>query len=69
MEDLERFAGRILRAAHPDDPMTPYEAGYDCGMRGPNERNCHFSFFSNPVSAAAWQHGKADARRAREERS
>lgn len=38
-----------------------YLAGYSCAMTGPNEKNCHFSWFSTPEKTAHWEQGKRDA--------
>lgn len=40
-----------------------YDAGYDCGQNGPNEKNCHFGLFATPQMTKAWERGKADAER------
>jgi len=38
-----------------------FKAGYDAEMNGANTTNCHFSLFSNPQFAAAWENGKKQA--------
>jgi hypothetical protein len=38
-----------------------YEAGYDCGMSGPNTKNCFYGFFSAPEKTAEWERGKFKA--------
>lgn len=38
---------------------SPYEAGIDCAMNGPNEDNCHFGWFSTPERRDEWERGKA----------
>lgn len=38
-----------------------FEKGYDCGMNGPNNENCHFGIFANPEMTKAWEHGKSVA--------
>lgn len=43
--------------------MSPYEAGYDCGINGAGKRNCHFSFFGSIESMKEWERGKHDADR------
>lgn len=32
--------------------------GYDFGLHGANETNCHFSLFSSPELTKAWEEGK-----------
>ena len=54
---------RSLFDAHPE-PATlddAYRAGYDCGISGPNNTNCHFRLFARPDLTAAWERGKAAA--------
>lgn len=38
-----------------------YQAGFDCGMNGPNESNGHFSLFASEKSMHDWEAGKHDA--------
>lgn len=38
-----------------------YDGGYDCGLYGPNEKNCHCRFFDVDENRAAWEEGKFDA--------
>lgn len=38
-----------------------YDKGYDCGVNGANEDNCHFAIFSTPENTKAWEEGKRDA--------
>ena len=38
-----------------------YRAGFDCGINGANEENCHFSLFSTPERTKEWEKGKKDA--------
>ena len=46
--------------------ITPYRAGLECGLYGPNETNCHFSLFSTREKTTDWERGKkaGEARRA-----
>jgi len=37
-----------------------YKAGKDCGLNGPNETNCHFSFFSEQHHTDDWTAGKKE---------
>lgn len=38
-----------------------FSMGYDCGLHGSNENNCHFSIFSSRVNTRAWEDGKKTA--------
>lgn len=49
------------------DRLRAYNAGFDCGFNGSNERNCHFTYFSDPSKTKEWERGKADAERQREQ--
>lgn len=63
MSHLKMFAD----LARPKLPFaTAYEAGYNCGVRGPNTDNCHFGFFGSPASTKEWERGKAAGDRDRE---
>lgn len=35
--------------------------GYDCGKRGPNAENSHYTFFCTPAWTRAWELGKKRA--------
>ena len=43
------------------EEKTPYDLGWDCGMNGANDDNCHFSIFSTPENTKQWETGKRDA--------
>lgn len=45
-----------------------YEMGFNCGLYGPNEENCHFSIFSSPRNTRAWEDGKRAAERLKDTR-
>lgn len=49
-----------VNVGKPMDIIT-FQAGYDCGKNGPNQNNCHFSWFSTPEQTKAWEAGKAKA--------
>ena len=36
---------------------TSYDAGFDCGRRGPNASNCDHRFFLTRADADEWQRG------------
>ncbi len=38
-----------------------YKMGFDCGVNGPNQTNCHFTIFCCPENTRAWEAGKRDA--------
>lgn len=40
-----------------------YDAGYDCGIHGPNPQNCHFRHFAKATMTALWELGKRDGER------
>jgi hypothetical protein len=35
-----------------------FEAGRDCGLNGPNEKNCDFRLFCTPEHTSAWENGR-----------
>lgn len=45
-----------------------YQAGLDCGLHGPNERNCHFGLFCTPAHTREWERGKREGERIRKRR-
>lgn len=48
---------RLIRALRSDAPLTPYDAGYDAALKGPNERNCHLLFFNTEKRTSEWDRG------------
>ncbi len=38
-----------------------YMGGYDFGVNGGTDKNCHPMFFSSAEKTKAWEEGKADA--------
>jgi ribosome modulation factor len=44
-----------------------YQAGYDAGMNGANETNCHFKHFSTQQKMKEWQRGNDDAKKGKKE--
>jgi len=46
-----------------------YEAGYDCGLHGPNATNCDYRWFSTREDTREWERGKAEAEREKPRRS
>lgn len=56
LNDLDRI--RVL-IRQPQPSWTAYDAGYDCGVNGASERNCHISFFGSRASTKEWERGKA----------
>lgn len=50
---------KIIKATIAHTTKSPYERGFDAGVNGPNERNCHFSIFRTPENTKAWERGKA----------
>ncbi len=52
---------RVMKAIkQPAEFRDAYSAGYDCGMYGPNTRNCHFGWFRTPEMTKDWERGKKD---------
>lgn len=43
------------------DFKTAYDAGYDCGLHGANNFNCHFKWFRTKESMQEWERGKNSA--------
>ena len=44
-----------------DETSKEYRAGFDCGINGANEENCHFALFASPEQTKEWERGKKDA--------
>ncbi len=42
-----------------------YSRGYDYGLNGANEENCHFSIFSSVENTKEWERGNADGKQER----
>lgn len=47
-----------LRRGDFDELHYAYSMGRDCGLKGPNETNCHFSIFSRREFTDEWERGK-----------
>ena len=43
------------------DKEYAYKMGYDCGKRGANLKNCHFTIFSQEEFTKSWEEGKRKA--------
>ena len=56
--DLEKL---FVSLRELDKFASPYEAGIDCALYGPNEDNCHFGWFSTPERRDEWERGKRGA--------
>jgi hypothetical protein len=65
VDQIERLIERAN--GKPTEFREPYMAGYDCGLNGANEKNCHFGWFATQAHTTAWEHGKADGERDRGE--
>ncbi len=58
---MKELLDRALRAFEtPNSFRDAYSAGYDCGMYGPNDRNCDFRWFKDPKMTKDWESGKAN---------
>ncbi len=57
IEQLKKF---LDRSKPPEEFREPYMAGRDCGLYGPDDKNCHFGWFSTQARTTAWERGKAD---------
>lgn len=44
-----------------------YDMGTDCEMNGATEENCHFTLFSSHAKMKAWEQGKKDAKKQKEQ--
>lgn len=42
-----------------------YKMGFDCAVNGSNTINCHFSLFSARENTKAWEEGKRDGAKAK----
>ncbi len=61
----ESFGNLMREADAARKKMTPYEAGHDCGLMGPDQFNCHFGFFATPEQTREWERGKTDGERSK----
>lgn len=43
-----------------EEASKEYLAGYDAGLNGPNEVNCHFGLFSTLERTKEWERGNKD---------
>lgn len=57
LEYLQQFIKDIATS----NEKICYAMGYDCGMNGADEKNCHFSLFSSIENTRAWEAGKKQA--------
>jgi ribosome modulation factor len=51
----------LVREMPTRNEKIAYAIGYDCGMNGADEKNCHFSIFSSQENTKAWEAGKKQA--------
>lgn len=58
MRYVERRLREIRMAPFQRAFATPYEAGMDCALSGPNPGNCHFTYFATPEMTAEWTRGR-----------
>lgn len=40
-----------------EEIKTPYEAGRDAKLNGPNTKNCSFKWFATPEMTKEWERG------------
>lgn len=58
MSEFERFLAQMAGAARAQRQFkTPYEAGVDARVNGPNPANCHFCWFACKEDTAEWERG------------
>jgi hypothetical protein len=57
LNELQQF----IQASHPKSIEYSFNMGYDCGIHGANETNCHFSIFFSKEATHAWELGKYKA--------
>lgn len=58
---MNELLNRILKLHEtPASFRDAYSAGYDCGMYGPNDRNCDFRWFKSVEMTKDWERGKKD---------
>ena len=50
-----------------NDAVDAYEQGYNCGLNGANIINCHYGLFSCPEKTKAWEDGKRDGEKEKQE--
>lgn len=55
-----KIISTIINIPKPDESAC-FNAGYDCGLNGASDQNCHFSFFSSSQNTTAWENGKRAA--------
>jgi post-segregation antitoxin (ccd killing protein) len=62
-ETLADFQRRVSEGVK--QSVDAYAAGYDCGLNGPNTKNCAIANFATRERTAAWERGKAEGMRVR----
>lgn len=43
------------------EERTAFAMGYDCGLHGPDFKNCNYLWFTSAERTSAWERGKAQA--------
>ena len=56
--NLDEFRNLIPEKMFPNEA---YQLGYDCGLNGVSDENCHFSIFSSRDNTKQWEKGKRKA--------
>lgn len=55
------YLQQLIRSLPTAKEKVCYTMGYDCGLNGADEKNCHFSLFSSLENTKAWEAGKTQA--------
>jgi hypothetical protein len=58
MEDLEYLPSYVKAEIE-----FAYEMGFDCAVNGANTINCNFKIFNTPENTKAWEEGKRNGQK------
>lgn len=63
-KEIDKIFDGIINKLDPViiDEKESYKRGYDCGLNGSNDWNCHFKIFCTESNTKAWDKGVADAK-------
>jgi ribosome modulation factor len=55
------YTKQFIQSIPTSNEKIAWAMGYDYGMNGADEKNCHFSLFSSHANMKAWEAGKKQA--------
>lgn len=59
--EFKRALEDLIKTVNSKDEKIAVAMGYDCGINGADEKNCHFSLFTTSELTKAWEQGKKKA--------